>query len=74
VHLLQATLDKDLQRVNANLAALPSSPTAAQASKEGIDLLAATVWHAVPHSDCSSRRHCTLEWLLGSLLLSRQRW
>ena len=40
--------------MNANLAALPSSPTAAQASREGIDLLAATVWRTVAHSDLTS--------------------
>lgn len=41
--LYKAALEKDLHRVNSNLAALPSSPTAAQATKQGLDLLAATV-------------------------------
>ena len=49
--------------MNANLAALPSSPTAAQASRDGIDLLAATVRLAVAHADLAFCRHSTLKWL-----------
>ena len=39
----KAALEKDLAKVNNNLATLPSSPTAAQAAKQGLDLLVASV-------------------------------
>lgn len=39
----KAALEKDLAKVNSKAAELPSSPTAAQAANQGLDLLAATV-------------------------------
>lgn len=41
--LYKTALEKDLAKVNANAMAFPTSPTAAQAAKQGLDLLAASV-------------------------------
>ena len=42
-HQYKTTLEKELARVNAGSAECPTSPTAAQAAKQGLDLLAASV-------------------------------
>ena len=41
--LYKAALEKDLEKVKANAMACPTSPTAAQAAKQGLDLLADSV-------------------------------
>lgn len=43
--LYRNTLEKELARVNSNALTSPSSPTAAEAAKQGLDLLPAAVSH-----------------------------
>ena len=55
--LYKTALEKDLAKVNANAMACPTSPTAAQAAKQGLDLLADSVRAPQPSpSPYSSRR------------------